>query len=234
VSANATYLATIWVIPLIIAITIHEAARPHRPSLRRLLGRRVSAAREQSGRNVRGGREPATPRFSSLKVHLRPKSGNESVPSNPAHIGIVLNHRLNQQGSRKHQDVELNTGRATTVQFPPAVPAVGEIWLPGGRLDYAVAFRDEYVQLVRAARHGADERALRRRHAADAPPSVPPNREVRLPSRCPDSAVGTDDEDIEFVETARYGRDRSAGRRAATQRNSDCRVSQLFESFQRE
>jgi len=106
---NATYLATIWVIPLIIAITFHEAARPHRPLLRRLLGRRVSAAREQSGRNVRGGREPATPRFSSLKVHLRPKSGNESVPSNPAHIGIVLNHRLNQQGSRKHQDVELNT-----------------------------------------------------------------------------------------------------------------------------
>src|SRR6516162_9282971 len=98
----------------------------------------------------------------------------------------------------------------------PAVPPISKVGLPGGRPDPAIRADHERIKLVGAARHGADERALRRRHAADAPPSVPPIREVRLPCRRPDSAVGTDDEDIEFVEAARYGGDRSAGRRAAT------------------
>src|SRR5262249_1371022 len=48
------------------------------------------------------------PRFFSLEIDLRPESADESAPSNPAHIGIVLNHWLNQQRSRKHQDVQLN------------------------------------------------------------------------------------------------------------------------------
>src|SRR5262245_15670816 len=63
----------------------------------------VSLAKENCGAS---GRQH--PRFSSLKVDLRPESADESAPSNPAHIGIVLNHWLNQQGSRKHQDVQLN------------------------------------------------------------------------------------------------------------------------------
>src|SRR6516164_11299779 len=65
----------------------------------------VSPAKENCGASGRLSPTLASP---SLEVDLRPKSGNESAPSNPAHIGIVLNHWLNQQRSRKHQDVQLN------------------------------------------------------------------------------------------------------------------------------
>src|SRR5713226_3038451 len=51
---------------------------------------------------------PPLPSIRSLKHYLRPEPGNESAPSNPAHISIVLNHRLDQEGSIKHQNVELN------------------------------------------------------------------------------------------------------------------------------
>jgi hypothetical protein len=53
-------------------------------------------------------RAPPLPSIRSLKHYLRPEPGNESAPSNPAHISIVLNHRLDQEGSIKHQNVELN------------------------------------------------------------------------------------------------------------------------------
>jgi hypothetical protein len=51
---------------------------------------------------------PPLPAIRSLKHYLRPEPGNESAPSNPTHISIVLNHRLDQEGSIKHQNVELN------------------------------------------------------------------------------------------------------------------------------
>jgi hypothetical protein len=43
-----------------------------------------------------------------LKIYLCSKPGNKSLPSNPAHISIVLNHRLDQEWSVKQQYVELN------------------------------------------------------------------------------------------------------------------------------
>src|SRR5882757_4565467 len=50
---------------------------------------------------------PIAPLRFSLQLQLRPESGHESASPNSAHIGIVLNHRLDQEGSRKHQDIEL-------------------------------------------------------------------------------------------------------------------------------
>src|SRR5258707_12081514 len=43
-----------------------------------------------------------------LKIYFCSKPGNESMPANPAHIGIVLNHRLDKERPIKQQYVELN------------------------------------------------------------------------------------------------------------------------------
>jgi Malic enzyme, NAD binding domain len=70
----------------------------------------VVASREQPNQpNLKywGDDCAGSPRF-SLQLQLRPESSNKSAPSNSAHIGIVLNHRLDQEGSRKHQYVELD------------------------------------------------------------------------------------------------------------------------------
>jgi hypothetical protein len=41
-----------------------------------------------------------------LKIYLCSQSGNESLPSNAAHIGIVLNHRLDQERSVIQQYIQ--------------------------------------------------------------------------------------------------------------------------------
>ena len=43
-----------------------------------------------------------------LKIYLCSKLGNDGMPSNSAHISLVLNHRLDQEWSITQQYVELN------------------------------------------------------------------------------------------------------------------------------
>ena len=43
-----------------------------------------------------------------LKINLRSKPGNDSTPSNAAHIGIILNNRLDQERSVIQQYVQLD------------------------------------------------------------------------------------------------------------------------------
>src|SRR5258708_18356355 len=43
-----------------------------------------------------------------LKIYLRSKPGNDSTPSNAAHIGIILNNRLDQERSVIQQYVQLD------------------------------------------------------------------------------------------------------------------------------
>ena len=43
-----------------------------------------------------------------LKIYLRSKPGNDSMPSNAAHIGIILNNRLDQERSVIQQYVQLD------------------------------------------------------------------------------------------------------------------------------
>jgi hypothetical protein len=44
-----------------------------------------------------------------LKLYLRPKPRNDSLPSNAAHIGIILNDRLEQERSVVQQHIQLDT-----------------------------------------------------------------------------------------------------------------------------
>ncbi len=43
-----------------------------------------------------------------LKIYLRSKPGNDSMPSNAAHIGIILDNRLDQERSVIQQYVQLD------------------------------------------------------------------------------------------------------------------------------
>jgi hypothetical protein len=47
----------------------------------------------------------AEPEILFLKIYPRSKPGDDSLSSNPARIGIVLNHRLDQEWSIVQQHV---------------------------------------------------------------------------------------------------------------------------------
>jgi hypothetical protein len=50
-------------------------------------------------------RHRTEPEILFLKIYLRSKPGDDGVSSNPAYIGIVLNHRLDQEWSIVQQHV---------------------------------------------------------------------------------------------------------------------------------
>jgi hypothetical protein len=64
------------------------------------------------------------PNFRLLKIYLNSKPANESISSNPAHIGIVLKHRLEHEWSVAQQYVEFDA----VLGLPGSHAGREEVW----------------------------------------------------------------------------------------------------------
>src|SRR5438270_3647347 len=85
---------------------------------------------------------------------------------------------------------------------PPAVPAIGEVRLPGRGVHPAVGTDHEYVELVGTSGYGCQVRAGCGQPAEQAPPAVPAVGEVGLPGSRVGVPISADHEDVELVGAA--------------------------------